>query len=145
MKGLLLVPVLGLLIAASPIEGVSVKATPGTATKGVIPVTVSFSIPSGYHIYGANPGSTGIATSVKVKGSDFKISKVSYPKPKIITILGEKMEVYEKRADLMVQLKPTKKMTGKKVVKLSVTSQACNDRTCLPPETSEVSLTVNVK
>lgn len=145
MKGLLLTPLVGLLMGATTAPEVAVKATSGVASKGTVPVTVTFSIPAGYHIYGANVGSSGVPTSVKVKGTEFKIAKTIYPKPKILTVLGEKMEVYEKKADIIIQLKPVKKMVGKKVVKLSVTSQACNDRTCLPAETSEVAVTVNLK
>ncbi len=112
------------------------SATSGKPVSGKIPVTLNLEIPKGYHIYGPKAGSTGIATAVKVKGTDYKISSINYPKTKTITLGGEKFEVFEGTIQVNLMLSSAKKTSSKPL--LLVTSQACNDRTCLPPSTVEV-------
>ena len=129
-----------LAFAMSP--GVTVKAVPGKGANGKAPVTVSIAIPEGYHIYGPKE-TTGISTSVKVKGTAFKAVKVSYPKTKVIKVVGQKLEVYETAVSIPVVLQSTKKVKGVQKVTLQVTSQACNDRVCLPPDTKTIEVNVN--
>lgn len=125
--------------AASP--GVQVKASAEKPKGGLYPIAVTFSIPDGYHIYGPKV-KEGIPTKIAVKGTAFKIASVSYPKTKTFVQLGESFEVYEDVAKVKLVIKPVKPFKGKATVKLNVTTQACNDRTCLPASTQEVLVTI---
>lgn len=144
MKTLLATLALTILaVSVAFAQSVSSSAKVGKAAKGVVPVTVTIQIPSGYHIYGPKAGSAGIATAIKVKGTDFKLGAIKYPKTKTIEIGGEKFEVYEQKVSVPVTISRAKKMAGKQKVHLLITTQACNDRTCLPPSTVDLPVTVN--
>lgn len=127
-------------MAAAP--GVTVKAVAGKAKAGQAPVTVAITIPEGYHIYGPAEKS-GVSTSIKVKGTNVKVAKATFPKTKTISVVGTKFQVYEEKVSIPVVLKPTKKLKGVQKVTLLVTSQACNDRICLPPDTKSIDVNVN--
>lgn len=143
MRTLLATLALTALVASVALaQSVSSSAKAGKAKSGKVPVTVTIEIPSGYHIYGPKVGTIGISTAIKVKGTDFKIGAINYPKTKTMDVGGEKFGVYESKVSVPITLTPTKKLKGKQKVHLLVTSQACNDRTCLPPST--VDLVVNV-
>lgn len=129
-------------VALASAPGVTVKAVAGKPKAGQTPVTVAITIPEGYHIYGPAEKS-GVSTSIKVKGTNVKVTKATFPKTKTISVVGTKFEVYEEKVSIPVVLKPTKKLKGVQKVTLLITSQACNDRVCLPPDTKSIDVNVN--
>ncbi|MBS1721655.1 MAG: protein-disulfide reductase DsbD N-terminal domain-containing protein [Armatimonadetes bacterium] len=143
-RTLLTLALLSATLAFAAVQSVSSSATVGKAKAGKVPVTVNISIPDGYHIYGPQAGKTGVATSIKVKGQDFKIAKATFPKTKPFKTFGEVSQVYENQVSVPLVIQPTKKLKGKQKIMLMVTTQACNDRTCLPPDTKTLAVTVNL-
>ncbi len=124
--------------------GATSKATAGKVKKGKVPVTVTIKVPEGYHIYGPKSTDIGVATSIKVKGNDFKIASINYPKTTVFTAGGEKMDVYKGTVTVPLVVQPVKKLHGKQELHILVSTQACNDRTCLPPATEDLKITVNL-
>lgn len=143
-KALLLLATTVMVAAFAHGQKVAVAAVAGKAKANKIPVTVTLTIPEGYHIYSSKPAETGIPTSIKSKSPNFKIVSSTYPKTKPFTTLGETVQVYEGKAIVKLMVQPTKAMKGKQTLKLAVTSQACDDRTCLPPDTKEITVTVTL-
>jgi len=139
-KAFLLLGLSAVLAVTASAQKVSVSATAGAAKSGKVPVTVTIKIPEGYHIYSSKAAETGIPTSVKSKTAAFKVASASYPPTKPFTTLGETVQVYEGKTVIKLMLAPTKKLSGKQTVQLAVTSQACNDRTCMPPDTQVVTV-----
>lgn len=130
-------------VAAPPT--VSASATIGPAHAGKpIAVTVKLTIPTGYHIYG--PVVKGsIPTSVAWGGPAGYKLQAKYPATKPYQALGEKVQVYEGSVSIPVTITAPKGTKGKVPLKLKVTTQACNDRACLPPKTAEINTFVVVK
>jgi len=122
--------------------GVTIKTTPGKAKNGKAPVMVSISITEGYHIYGPKE-TVGIPTSIKVKGTNFKLATATFPQTKTISVAGQKLQVYEERVSIPLVIKPLKNQKGIQKVTLIVSTQACNDRVCMPPETKTIDVSVN--
>lgn len=116
-------------LSVAAVQSVDVVAKAGKGKAGKAPVTVSITIPEGYHIYGPKE-TMGIPTSIKVKGSDVKVVKTAFPKTKTYSQTGATFQVYESKVAIPVVLQSTKK--GVQKVSLLVKSQACNDRVCLP-------------
>lgn len=121
-------------------QTVEVAAKAGKAKAGKAPVTVSLTIPDGYHIYG--PTETGgVPTSIKVKGAGIKVIKTMFPKTKTYTVTGAKFQVYEDKVSIPVLLQSTKK--GMQKVSLIIESQACNERLCMPRASKTIVLNVD--
>ena len=131
-------------VAVAAVQSVSVTASASKPKANKVPVTVTLTIPQGYHIYGSKKTDTGIPTSIKMKSPNFKITASTYPPTQTYTQMGESVQVYEGKAVVKLQVMPTKKLSGKQTVKFAVTTQSCNDRTCLPAETKEVSVNVTL-
>lgn len=130
------------LVAASfaSAQTVEVSAKAGKAKAGKAPVTVSLTIPDGYHIYG--PTETGgVPTSIKVKGANVKVLKTMYPKTKTYTVTGAKFQVYEDSVSIPLLLQSSKK--GMQKVSLIIESQACNERLCMPRASKTIVLNVD--
>ncbi len=100
-------------------------------------ITITLDIEKGWHIY-ANPVEnedlTNAQTVVRVaaKGKVENV-KVEYPGGKLQQDSGEKFKIYEGKVVIKAQVKRVKGDTSP--LEISITLQACNDKTCLQPAT----------
>lgn len=134
-----------LLASASFAQTVAVKvaSASGQANKPAKAV-VELSIPKGYHIYG--PVAKGsIATKIVWSGAKGVTIAPQYPTPHDFDAFGEKVKVYEGKVSIPVVVTFPKGTKGKQTLSFKVTSQACNDRTCLQPTTQTVTGSVVLK
>ncbi|MBS1716592.1 MAG: protein-disulfide reductase DsbD N-terminal domain-containing protein [Armatimonadetes bacterium] len=126
-------------------QSVATKATGPSSAKVGKPFTVKvmIKIPSGYHIYG-HTEKAGIPTAIEVAGGKGVASKVNYPATSKFNSLDGPVNVYVNEVTIPVTVTLPKTSKGKQTLKLKVTTQACNDRTCLPPKTDTLSVAVDV-
>lgn len=112
-------------------------------------IAVVIEIADKFHITGPvsslGEKSDYIATSLRVKPltdtgapQAFRVGEVQYPQPKTITVTysgtAESLAVYEGRAVLYVPILVAKDASpGKHAINLTLTYQACDDKTCLIP------------
>ena len=100
-------------------------------------VTITLDIEKSWHLY-ANPVENedlaNAQTVVKVasKGKLENV-KVEYPAGKLQQSGGEKYKIYEGTIAIKAQVKRTK--GDNSPLEISITLQACNDKTCLQPVT----------
>ncbi len=145
MKRVLLLIAILSVAAFGAAQKVEVSAkSPSTAKAGKqFKITINVAIPSGYHIYGPVAGGTGIATTVVVTAPKGYKTKVVYPKTKAYNALGETVQVWDADTSFTVLVSSPKGAKGVQKFKIKVGTQACNDRSCLPPDSKE--LTVSTK
>jgi hypothetical protein len=127
-------------IVASPAD---VNGTAGGKLALFVDVTPKPNI----HVYA--PGSEFyIPITVKLNAApEIKLGKLGYPKSETITLLDEKVAVFQKpfrltqdvTLDKSVKAGSTITVTGK------VDYQSCDDKVCYPPESAPVMWTVTVK
>ena len=117
--------------------GAIVKSKPFT-------LKVQIKTPDGYHIYGAKE-KVGVPTTFAITSpKGFKI-KATYPKPTIFRGLDGPQEVYSGTTAFPISVTAPKGAKGKHIIKLKVSFMMCNDHTCLPRTSADVSMTVNLK
>ena len=117
--------------------------TPGTRAMLFIDVTPNPNI----HVYA--PGAKDyISISVKFEPqANVKLGKMTYPKSEMLTLLDEKVPVYQKpfrlaqEVTVLGSLKPGASVP----LKGTVEWQACDDKVCYPPESADVNWTLTVK
>lgn len=112
------------LAAAAAAQSVTV-----TAALSGSKVTLKLAIPAGYHIYGPTEKS-GVPTAVAVKEPKGAGALIAWPKTKPYQTFEGTAQIYAGVVTIPVTLKAPPK-SGR--ISLSVTTQMCNDRTCLPP------------
>lgn len=129
-------------LASAQSKSVKVTAAAPAAAKAgkSITIKVKLDVPNGYHVYGHKEKS-GIPTDIQFAGAKGFTAKVSYPKTSVFNGAEGPSDVYFGSVSIPVVVTFPTKAKGKQSFKLKVTSQACNDRVCLPPAT--VDLTVN--
>ena len=132
--------------ATAQIKSVKMSASgqPRAKAGKVAIVSVKLDIPNGYHIYGPKDKS-GIPTDVKFSGPKGFTGKVNYPKTSVFQGVEGPSEVYFSSVTIPVAVSIPKTAKGKQTFTLKVTAQACNDRTCLPPVTNDLTVTTVVK
>lgn len=117
---------------------IKATATAGkTGADGKQVILVNLTIDKGWHTYANPAGELGTATVVKVEGKKPEDVKVEYPKGKVIKDADGTMIIYEDSADIKVTVP---RAEGDSPLKLKVKFQACNDKTCLPPATVELTV-----
>jgi DsbC/DsbD-like thiol-disulfide interchange protein len=124
---------LGLAAAASA-QSVTV-----TATASGSKVTLKLRIPAGYHVYGPTEKS-GVPTAITVKDPKGAKVLIAWPKTKPYQTFEGTAQIYAGVVTIPVTIKSPAKV-GR--ISLSVATQLCNDRTCLPP--AEANVTVALK
>jgi DsbC/DsbD-like thiol-disulfide interchange protein len=101
----------------------------------------------GIHVYA--PGSENyIPITVKLNAQpEIKAGKLAYPKSEQVTLLDEKVSVFQKpfRLTQDVTIDKSAKAGSTVTVAGTVHYQACDDRVCYAPETAPVTWTVIVK
>jgi uncharacterized protein YyaL (SSP411 family) len=112
-------------------------------------IEVVLEIDEGWHLYGPNKGSKFLipttVTVAELEGVTFGEISLPKAKKKEDPVLGETVEIYEKQAVFKLPVTIAEGVAiDDLVVKLSLRTQACDARRCLPPETKvlEVPLAV---
>ena len=110
-------------------------------------IEVLLRIRPGYHIIAANPGDDGaglIPLRVAVVGGTGVTAYVDYPEgtPLAMPGIDEPVRVYEGDTQLAIALERTGERSGRPV--LVVTFQACDDTACLPPQTLELDIAIDL-
>ena len=99
------------------------------------------------HVYA--PGAKDyIPITVKLEPqTNIKFGKLTYPKSEMVTLLDEKVPVFQKPFRLMQEVTMIGSLTSGATVpvKATVEWQACDDKVCYPPESTEVNWTLAVK
>jgi len=99
------------------------------------------------HVYA--PGAKDyIQISVKFEPqANVKVGKLTYPKSELVTLLDEKVPVYQKPFRLTQEITVLGSLaSGASVpVKGTVEWQACDDKVCYAPESTEVNWTLAVR
>jgi len=101
----------------------------------------------GIHVYA--PGTEFyIPITVKLNAQpEIKPGKIAYPKSEMLTLLNEKVPVFQKPFRLTQDVTVDKSAKPGSTVTVSgtVNYQACDDAVCYPPESAPVTWTVTVK
>jgi len=122
----------------------SLSAKPGETAKSTLTVTVA----PGYHANSNKPADSYlIPFSLTWSAGPVEAVSVTFPKAQTLKLgFSEKpVSVYTGNFDIATQFKvPADAAAGITVVKGKLHYQACDDRSCLPPRTVEVSLPVAV-
>jgi DsbC/DsbD-like thiol-disulfide interchange protein len=98
------------------------------------------------HVYA--PGARDyIPISVKLEPQPrVKAGKLTYPKSEVVTLLDERVPVFQKPFRLTQEVTLSGAKAGDTVpIKATVEWQACDDKVCYPPESAELAWTVTVK
>jgi DsbC/DsbD-like thiol-disulfide interchange protein len=100
-------------------------------------ITITLDIEKSWHVY-ANPVEnedlTSAQTVVNVTSkSKLENVKVEYPPGKLQQDNGEKFKIFEGKVTIKAQVKRAR--NDNSPLELSITLQACNDKTCLQPVT----------
>ncbi len=136
---LLFIALNSLLFAQDNIVSASIKVsdksmTPGSDTE----INILLNIKEGWHINSSKVlDDYSIPTQIKLKSTDkFSLSKINYPDGKIIPISwGGNMSLYEGNVQITAILKANDNLSaGENSFDLEVFYQACNNATCMSPE-----------
>jgi thiol:disulfide interchange protein len=106
-------------------------------------VTIYLNIKNGYHA-NANPASAKylVPVTVTVSGDGVSVAKPIYPKgtPKKFSFSDQILSVYEGQVAIKVAVRPSAKAKTGDHLNVKVRYQACNDRSCLIPQTLSLSV-----
>jgi hypothetical protein len=127
-------------IASSPAE---VSGAAGSKLALFVDVTPKPNI----HVYA--PGAEFyIPITVKLNASaEIKPGKLTYPKAETMTLLDEKVSVFQKPFRLTQDVTIDKSAKPGSTISVSgtVNYQSCDDKVCYPPESAPVAWTITVK
>ena len=110
---------------------------------GKCPVAIELTIADGWHI-NANPANSefAIPTEVKITSKQrIKMTKIKYPKHQLLEVAGqnEPSHVYGGRVMIYAILEISEEETAEEAeLEVEVRAQACNEKTCEPPETKKL-------
>jgi thiol:disulfide interchange protein len=140
------------LFAASKANAQTVTGSIGNGTAGKGKATrgqIVLSIPGGLHVNSSRPASKyAIPTSVRVSGSDVRVSGISYPpgRNRSFQFSEVPINVYEGRVSFPFTVTVPASFRGNTVrVNATIRYQACTEEVCYPPKTKELTLTARVK
>ena len=139
------------VIAPAPKPGhAAIAATPAEvsgAAGGKIALFVDVTPKPNIHVYA--PGSEFyIPITVKLNApAEIKAGKLVYPKAETLTLLDEKVAVFQKpfRLTQDMTIDKSAKPGSTLTVSGTVHYQSCDDKVCDPPESAPVTWTVTVK
>ncbi|RJP70304.1 MAG: thioredoxin domain-containing protein [Candidatus Abyssobacteria bacterium SURF_17] len=120
------------------------------APGGTVNLGIKLAIDGGWHINSNAPPQNHLApTSLELKECpSVRLDKVVYPPGKNLTIASnaEPLSVYDGETWLFASLKVKKNASeGKPRLDFEIHFQACDDRSCLSPETVKLSLFVEIR
>jgi hypothetical protein len=133
--------------AKHPVK-VRAAASRGRAAAGErFEIGLEVEIAEGWHINSHQPlDDFLVPTVVEVRGGHaVEVGEIEYPAGERVTLGGEAMSVYAGSVKLVVPVRvAADAKAGEGVVRVGVRFQACDERTCLPPEEVEVGVPVEV-
>ena len=114
-----------------------------------IKVAIVIDIPDGFHVNANKPlYRFAIPTVLKITARDLTISPVVYPRAAVLRLKAvndEQLAVYERRAVLRFSVMvPTNFRETTADLKAQLKFQSCNDDTCFPPQTLEITMQIPV-
>jgi DsbC/DsbD-like thiol-disulfide interchange protein len=130
---------------------ITATVTPtAVAIGGTASVIVVLEIDPGYHVNAPkamlDPSQADLVpTQVVVSGARLEPSPVSYPPATKLKLGGESVAAYTGKVTISVPVKVAAGARGEHALKVSVTTQACDDKACQLPQTQELRLSVHVK
>jgi thiol:disulfide interchange protein len=138
--------------AAQTVATWTATVEPAAAKPGdAVTVKVTAKITAGWHIYSATPmgeGPSATTVTIPAKAPLAKAGKIRQPKP--IVKYDENFQInteyFEKSVSFTLPAKVKADAAGgKQTINLEVEFMGCNDRTCVPPRTVKVPVTITVE
>lgn len=131
-------------VVSASLEKGSIKAEVGTEFKVILNARVD----NTWHINSNKPNDEFLIPSeVSAKGTGIKLIKVKYPKAHDINLSfsDSPVSVYEGEVKFELTISVDKSaLAGKQPVVLTLSYQACNDQSCLPPTSVSANLDLEV-
>lgn len=134
-----------------PSVTVQAAVSPKTVKRGgQATLTVTLAVREGYHINAVIPGNPDVipATLALTPNKGITPGAPRYPASKTLTLPGmsSASQVYEGKQTITVPLTVGKTApTGPQTVKVKFGYQACNETSCLPPDSAQVQATLTVQ
>jgi uncharacterized protein YyaL (SSP411 family) len=112
-------------------------------------VTIAMLIDDGWHLYGENPDASFLQPSgVAVEENDrLTIGEIEPPKAKrkLDPVLNQTLNTYTDRVEFKVPATVNAgTAAGETILSIAVTTQACDESRCLPPQTTTLRLPINI-
>lgn len=143
-----------LALAAAAPNPVTWKITDGPVTPLMVgtnfSVTLTATVAPGWRFYSMKPVAQGPApTRIWVNpGQPFPLAGIIWattPRTLQDRTFHKEMETYEGEAQFLLPLRvPFHTVTGSQMLVVSLTYQACNDKTCLPPKTVQITQALEI-
>ena len=154
MKELISAFLFTLGLAAAPANPVTWKITDGPVQPLMVgtkfSVTLTATVKPGWRFYSMKPEAHGPApTRIWVNpGQPFPQAGIIWattPLARQDPAFHKKMETYEGEAQFLLPLRvPFHTVSGSQMLVVTLTYQACNDKTCLPPKTVEITQAIEI-
>lgn len=114
-----------------------------------IRVAIVIDIPAGFHVNANRPlNRFAIPTVLKITAPDLTVSPVVFPRAlvrRLRAVNDEQLAVYERRVVLRFSVRvPTNFQGAMADLKAQLKFQSCNDETCFPPETRDITMQIAV-
>jgi thiol:disulfide interchange protein DsbD len=112
--------------------------------------TVFMDIPSGYHVNSNRPLENFlIATQLQIEApKGIRLGRILYPRALLrsLKFSKNKVSVFEGRTTMRFSVTVPRNFNGNSTeIKARLKFQSCNDDTCFPPQTREISMWLNVE
>ena len=135
--------------AAKPPVKIGAYLSHTTAAPGqTLHVALRLNIDNGWHIYANDAASDNlVATKLTLQPNDHvKLGQVKYPQANSVEddVLKLTLKVYKHEAWLVAPITVADSARGDVTFELALQTQACDDRSCLAPETHTLELTINI-
>jgi thiol:disulfide interchange protein DsbD len=134
----------------SPNISVSGQFSNSAVRRGTtVRATIVMDIPAGYHVNSNRPLEKFlVATQLRIEApGGIRVGPVSYPRAVLrsFKFSKSKVSVYEGRATMRFNVTvPPNFTAGSTALRARLLYQSCNDESCFPPQTKEVSLSLTV-
>lgn len=109
-------------------------------------IVVNISIDTPYHIQANSVKDPYIPTELRLtETKGFHLDKVTYPKPIVTTMSGERIAVFEGKVVIKADVTADKSLKpGKYTLPVVLKFQGCNEQACFPPATLDLKSSVTV-
>lgn len=111
------------------------KITPGQP----FDLVVHLDIKRGYHIQSNRPAPNFIPTKVEVTApAGYTVGEPLFPPARVMQAAGEQIPVFEGIIEVKVPITPPANAAGTPDIRVKVSYQACDDKSCFPPRQLEI-------
>jgi thioredoxin:protein disulfide reductase len=151
--GLLLIPA-NFLARSAPQSAPNIAVTGQLANNSVrrgrsVQATLVMDIPSGFHVNSSKPLEKFLVpTQLQVEApKGIRVGPINYPRAVLrsFKFSKSKVSVYEGRATMRFNVTvPAGYSSGSAELKARLRYQSCNEESCFPPQTKEVSLSLGI-